>query len=328
MTALSNLWVVAFSLAAIYFSMKKWYKPFLVVLLFALLAFGCQWNWMIIFPTLIIAYLFRGQKRYALIMAFIALLCIGLYFVGYHEPAWLPSKTQNIIMFVTNPKYRLYPFIFLGNIAWMPSYYFTSFFASHDLPRFLAAVPSLLLWLSSFVYVLYIFIKKRFHTSNMLLSIVILYILLNAWMAWFARLNGWFDTMMECRYSFYSLMRMCCILISFYEIRWDKIKRIKMVNSILFIALIIMNIWFTFFVYNFRLKVNIQQRIESMRNYRQSWEYVWIVHPDIIIEQRVMELWATNINKDNVKQQVEIWNLRYTDILNRAVEEWYYALPK
>jgi len=133
MTALSNLWVVAFSLAAIYFSMKKWYKPFLVVLLFALLAFGCQWNWMIIFPTLIIAYLFRGQKRYALIMAFIALLCIGLYFVGYHEPAWLPSKTQNIIMFVTNPKYRLYPFIFLGNIAWMPSYYFTSFFASHDL---------------------------------------------------------------------------------------------------------------------------------------------------------------------------------------------------
>lgn len=326
MTALSNFWVIVFSLWAIYFSVKEWYKSFIATILFALLAFWCQWNGMLIFPVLILTYLFTKQKKYAYITLTIAIVLIWLYFIWYQEPLGLPSKTENIVAFITHPKYRLYPFIFLGNIAWVPSYYFTTFFDVHNLPRFLTAIPSLIIWFSSFGYMIYIFAKKRYHTTNILLSVVIFYIFINAWMAWLARLNGWFDTMMEARYSFYSLMWLSCILISFYEILWNKLKRIKRINIIFFVFFTLMNIWFTVFVYNFWLKTNIQQRIESMKHYEKSWQYIWIVHPDIIIEERVLELWSNILNQENVRQQISMGNVRYTEILDMAIKNWYYDI--
>lgn len=319
MAALENLRLLVFALRALYFATKEWKINHALALVFSVFAIWTQGNALLVLPMISIVYVF--QKKYYKCLSSLILLAVFsiLYFWGYVSPAWSPPMAENLARLFTQPENWFFPFAFLWNIIGAPAYYFTSVLARFSMPSWCIYIPPVVVWIWFLWYFIYITFWKRYYKKKLLVYCVFTFILLNSLLTSISRIQFWYEVIVTSRYTLYSILFLCCVLLSSYDIRWPILQnKCKHIIGIFILSLaIVINIWFTYFTYTFWLKTNSSQRIEAMRTYQTEWSYPIIVLPSIDEDK-----------KEKIYDSSREESILYTKILDESIEKWYYKISR
>jgi len=196
MASLQNFYVIFFAFLSILLISKGGRIFFLLGIIFAVLATFTQGNGMFVFPIGVGILLYQRKYASFSIWLLMMLLCVGLYFHGYIQPAQHPS----VLKAFYNPLLTLrYFFSFIG-----ASFGFNKSFSPY-------------IGIATLIYFLIITVKKYFR-QNIIVYGLFCFLFLSAAAAAVTRSGFGLEQALASRYSIISILFYILIYLSLIEI--------------------------------------------------------------------------------------------------------------
>lgn len=303
MAVLSNLWVIVFTLRAIYFAINDGKYNYIFAIFFGIVAIWTQWNGILALLIIIFISLLKKQYKYSILYSIVCVSFLLLYFIWYQTPEGSVSIVHNIVLLFSYPQNLFFPFAFLWNIFWAPSYYFTEIFKNLNIASWLIYIPPILIWFGFMWYFIYITFRKKYYKQNLLLYSTFVFVIANVLLLCLSRVIIWYDWIVTSRYTIYSILFLCLIVISSQEMGLLNSKKLLYI----LIFSITVNVFFSIFTYYFWLLPNSQERINFMQLYINN-------EKSKAIDTSTLWWWTAEG--------------RVLEILDQSIEKWYYMPPK
>ncbi len=237
--AVSNLCVLFFAFASLYFLSKESWKYFIFSLVLAVIAVFTNADGLLVFLAGLPVVIYQRKPKRILLWVCVGIVCILFYFYGYVKPPGHPGIISSVL---SHPVQAIaYLFRFMGLCCLWP----------------LAAG---IILCGYFIYL----VRIGFYRKNMALVSFYLFLMLTAFAVALSR-SG-FDSLPS-RYKVISTLILSISYLSFIEILpEDKIKRI-------FPALLVCSILFNYFSYRNNFKYIILQKkylTEGLRSWQEN----------------------------------------------------------
>ncbi|MFT3794527.1 hypothetical protein [Flavobacterium sp.] len=250
MATLSNNTGLLFIVASIYFATKEGKSQYWS-LLFYVLSVLTVGSGMFLTVLLPLVFLYKKQKKMALVFVALAVVTLALYFMGYQKPPQTPDIFETLVAFKV--KAVLFFFCFVGNIS---SFYLIFTNDIND-----SVVLSAMLGVLVLVFYGYL-VWKQYYKQNLFVFATLTFMLIAAGLTSITRTPFGIETAIASRYRLYSaIIIICCYC---YAVEHARIK-----NSLQYGLIGVISLFYF---------VNVSYAQLEYLDYRQSLNYIGAIN--------------------------------------------------